>query len=313
MYLLKQLLLINQNKIIFFLITISFCTYSEINYKNFNPTNAFENIKELILISPRDAGTENGHKAARYLNKKLKSINIQNELHYFSDSTPDGIKKMVNVVGKIDGINDEWIIIGSHFDTMPGIKNFVGANDSGSSTGVLLELARVLKNYELNYGIIIIFFDGEEAVRNYIPGDGLHGSRYYANLIKKSGFYKKCKFMILLDMVGDKDLQFTIPGNTSSILLNKFYLSEKKLGYVNKIKHLENTFIIDDHVPFMKIGIPSINIIDFNYGSKKLSNDYWHTSKDNIENISIESLKTTGFITLQLLNELEIYGEKSSK
>ena len=99
--------------------------------------------------------------------------------------------------------------------------------------------------------------------------------------------------MILLDMVGDKDLQFTIR-NTSSILLNKFYLSEK-LGYENKIKHLENTFIIDDHVPFMKIGIPSINIIDFNYGSKKLSNDYWHTSKDNIENISIESLKTTGY------------------
>ena len=100
--------------------------------------------------------------------------------------------------------------------------------------------------------------------------------------------------MILLDMVGDKNLQYTIPGNTSPILLNKLLISQTKLGFENRIKHLKNTFIIDDHVPFMKIGIPSINIIDFHFGSKNLLNDYWHTSKDNINNISVESLRNHG-------------------
>ena len=103
--------------------------------------------------------------------------------------------------------------------------------------------------------------------------------------------------MILLDMVGDKNLQYTIPGNTSPILLNKLLISQTKLGFENRIKHLKNTFIIDDHVPFMKIGIPSLNIIDFNFELKKFLNDYWHTSRDNINNISVESLEITGLIT----------------
>ena len=299
----------------FFLIIIFFFTTStdvkSNSQKDFNSSNAFNNVKELISISPRDAGTPNGHKAARYLYQKLESLNIETELQFFNDSTPDGIKKMVNVVSTINCNNDQWIIIGSHFDTMPGIKNYKGANDSGSSCGVLIELARVLKNQNLNYGIKIIFFDGEEGIKNYIPGDGLHGSRNYSNKIKQSGFYKKCKYMILLDMVGDKNLQYTIPGNTSPILLNKLLISQTKLGFENRIKHLKNTFIIDDHVPFMKIGIPSLNIIDFHFGSKNLLNDYWHTSKDNINNISVESLEITGLITLQLLKELNIYYEKN--
>ena len=303
------------NNFNFFLIIILICavlTDAKSNsLKDFNSSNAFNNVEGLISISPRDAGTPNGHKAANYLFQKLKSLNIKTELQFFNDSTPEGIKKMVNVVGSIDCNSDQWIIIGSHFDTMPGIDNYQGANDSGSSCGVLIELARVLNNQKLNYGIKIIFFDGEEGIRNYIPGDGLHGSRYYSKRIKKSGFYKKCKYMILLDMVGDKNLQYTIPGNSSPILLNKLLISQKKLGFKNRIKHLKNTFIIDDHVPFMKIGIPSLNIIDFNFGSKKLLNDYWHTSKDNINNISVESLEITGLITLQLLKELNIYYEKN--
>ena len=299
---------INNYKLIIIFAIYSNLVIAEINpLQSFSSTNAYNNVKDLIAISPRDAGTINGHKAAYHLYQKLKSLNIETELQFFDDLTPEGAKKMVNVVGTIGNPKDSWIIIGSHFDTMPGIKNYDGANDSGSSCGVLIELARVLNNQELNYGIKIIFFDGEEGIRNFIPGDGLHGSRYYSNKIKKSGFYKKCKYMILLDMVGDKNLQYTIPGNTSPILLNKLLISQKKLGFKNRIKHLKNTFIIDDHVPFMKLGIPSINIIDFHYGSKNLLNDYWHTSKDNIDNISIQSLEITGLITLQLLKELNIY------
>lgn len=273
----------------------------------FNGDNAYNEVVELVRYSPRDAGTTNGHQAALHIYNKLISYGIDARLDYFNDYTPKGLKKMVNIIGEIPGSSREKIIIGSHFDTMPGIENYIGANDSGSSCGILLELSRMLAQTNLNYGIVFAFFDGEEGINNYSPGDGLHGSRYYSKKIQKSEFFQDYKYMILLDMVGDKDLNYTIPKNTSPILLKMLFKAAKKVNLEHTISSMPYTYIIDDHVPFLSINIPSINIIDFNYGTKKNSNEFWHTKYDNLDNISADSLEKTGILTLSLLNLIQVF------
>jgi glutaminyl-peptide cyclotransferase len=220
--------------------------------------------------------------------------------------TPEGEKTLRNVLGRIPGKTDRWIILGSHFDTMPGIKNFQGANDSGSSTGVLLELARQLAEAGLTpeVGIVFAFFDGEEGIAGYGPGDGLHGSRHMAANLVRSGEVHKIEAMVLLDMVGDKDLHFTIPANSSRGLVKEVLTAAHATGHRDRFSLSRGTVITDDHVPFLDVGIPAIDLIDFRFGSEPGLNAYWHTEADSLENIGEESLGIMGEIVLQLLKTM---------
>ena len=269
----------------------------------FDGERAFAEVAALVEIGSRDAGTPGGRKAAEHLLRRLESFGITAEIDSFADMTPDGKKTMHNVVGRILGRTDRWIILGSHFDTMPGIENFQGANDSGSSTGILLELARMLAGQVPDKGIIFAFFDGEEGIAHYIPGDGLHGSRRMTSQLLQSGTHKKIEAMVLLDMVGDKDLNYTLPANSSRVLVNEVFTAAHAMGHRRRFSRTTGS-ITDDHVPFLEIGIPAIDIIDFRFGSEPGLNDYWHTEADNMESISVESLGITGEITLQLLKQL---------
>lgn len=271
----------------------------------FDGQRAFAEVEALVQISPRDAGTPNGRRAAEHLFQRLKEFGIKAEIDTFSDQTPEGKKTMHNVVGRIPGKSDEWIILGSHFDTMPGIENFQGANDSGSSTGVLLELARLLADTKPDTGIIFAFFDGEEGIAHYIPGDGLHGSRHMAGQLLKNGEHKKIKAMILLDMVGDPDLHFVLPTNSSKSLAKLLFEAAHTTGYRDYFSISRKTSLItDDHVPFIQIGIPAIDIIDFKFGSEPGKNDYWHTEQDNLNHISAESLEITGSVILEMIKTM---------
>ena len=270
----------------------------------FDGQRAFADVEELVRISPRDAGTPNGRKAAEHIFNRLKAHGVAAEIDTFTDQTPEGEKTMHNVVGRIPGRTDEWIILGSHFDTMPGIPDFQGANDGGSSTGVLLELARLLSRTKPDKGIQFAFFDGEEGIAGYIPGDGLHGSRHMASTLRQTGAHKKIKAMILLDMVGDKDLHFTIPANSTQSLVKELLAAAHATGHRERFSLSRLSVIIDDHVPFLEIGIPSINIIDFKFGTEPGLNDLWHTSGDHLENIRAESLEISGQIALQLVRQL---------
>ncbi len=270
----------------------------------FDGQRAFAEVEALVKFSPRDAGTPNGWKAAEHIAKRLESFGVAVEIDTFVDQTPAGEKTMRNVVGRIPGKTDRWIILGSHFDTMPGIANFQGANDSGSSTGVLLELARMLAGKKSDLGILFAFFDGEEGIAGYIPGDGLHGSRRMAATLARTGEDRKIKALVLLDMVGDKDLHFTIPSNSSHDLVKELMDAAHATGHRDRFSLALNTIITDDHVPFLKIGIPAIDLIDFKYGSAPGLNDYWHTDGDHLGNISAESLGITGTVTLELVRQL---------
>ena len=272
----------------------------------FDGARAFAEVEALVEFSPRDAGTPGGLKAAEHILQRLESFGIEAGIDTFADMTPEGEKTFRNVVGRIPGKTDRWIILGSHFDTMPGIENFQGANDSGSSTGVLLELAHMLGQAGQipEVGILFAFFDGEEGIAHYVPGDGLHGSRHMANTLVESGEVKNITAMVLLDMVGDKDLHFNIPANSSRKLVKEVLDAAHATGHRDRFSLLRNSAIIDDHVPFLEIGIPAIDIIDFKFGSAPGKNDYWHTEADNMGSICAESLKISGELALQLLKQL---------
>ncbi len=278
----------------------------------FDGERAFAEVVALVEISPRDAGTAGGWKAADHILERLESFGVEAKIDTFVDQTPEGEKTMRNVIGQIPGKSGRWIILGSHFDTMPGIDNFQGANDSGSSTGVLLELARQLslqygpgKNQlELEVGILFAFFDGEEGIAGFGPNDGLHGSRRLATQLVLTGRKESIKAMILLDMVGDKDLHFIIPVNSSPGLVKEVLNAAHATGHRKRFSLSPDMAIIDDHVPFLEIGIPAIDLIDFRFGSEPGLNDYWHTEADSLENISAESLEIIGEITIQLLKQL---------
>ncbi|MDF7808143.1 M28 family metallopeptidase [Pontiellaceae bacterium B12219] len=271
----------------------------------FNGQQAFAEVEALVQFSPRDAGTSEGWKAAKHIFQRLETFGVEADMDTFVDMTPEGEKTMINVIGMIPGKTKEWVILGSHFDTMPGIDNFQGANDSGSSTGVLLELARMIQSSDAvpDLGIIFAFFDGEEGIADYVEGDGLHGSRYMARKLVETGDHKKIKAMILLDMVGDRDLKFTIPYNSTANLVQETLNAAHTLGYRDHFM-LSRSIITDDHVPFLQIGIPAIDLIDFKYGSEPGLNDHWHTEADNLQNISAESLEITGNIALQILKQI---------
>ncbi|WP_372797917.1 M28 family metallopeptidase [Pontiella sp.] len=273
----------------------------------FDGARAYAEVEALVQFSPRDAGTPAGWKAAKHIFQRLETFGVDADLDEFVDMTPKGKKTMINVIGMIPGKKREWVILGSHFDTMPGIDNFQGANDSGSSTGVLLELARMIQasGVQPDIGLIFAFFDGEEGIAGYIPGDGLHGSRHMARQLLESGDHKKIRAMILLDMVGDKDLRFTIPYNSSRDLVQETLNAAHRLGLRDRFT-LSRSIITDDHVPFLEIGIPAIDLIDFKFGSEPGLNDHWHTEADHLQNISAESLEITGRITLQILNQIAL-------
>ncbi len=286
------------------------CQPKQVELPPFDGQRAFAEVEALVRFSPRDAGTPGGWKAAEHILQRLESFGIENKIDTFTDMTPEGEKTFRNVIGQIRGKTDRWIILGSHFDTMPGIENFQGANDSGSSTGVLLELARMISTSEVvpDTGILFAFFDGEEGIAHYIPGDGLHGSRRMAAQLVESGTRKKVEAMILLDMVGDKDLHFNIPANSSRTLVKEVLDAAHATGHRDRFSLSRNLSITDDHVPFLEIGIPAIDIIDFKFGSAPGKNDYWHTDADNLQNISSESLGIVGEIMLQLLDQLALWG-----
>ena len=283
------------------MLVLAGCSNAPSGLGTFDGQRAFAEVEALVQISPRDAGTPNGRKAAEHILQRLKDNGIAAEIDTFNDQTPEGQKTMHNIIGRIPGKTDRWIILGSHFDTMPGIENFQGANDGGSSTGVLLELARILAPQQPDVGIMLVFFDGEEGIAGYIPGDGLHGSRHLANQLVESGAYKQIDAMILLDMVGDADLHITIPANSSRALIKEVLDAAHATGHREHVSVSRHSIIIDDHVPFLQIGIPAINLIDFKYGSQPGLNDFWHTSDDHLQNISAESLEISGQIALQLL------------
>lgn len=268
-------------------------------------TNALAHVSAFVAeCTPRDAGTPEAERAAVWLHARLSAKGVDAAIDRFSEPTPRGTQTFVNVLATIRGTGDDWILLLSHFDTMSGIgKGFQGANDGGSSTGLLLELATSgIPQNALKHNILCAFLDGEECLFGYSDRDGFHGSRHLAKAMKREG--RKIKAVLLMDMVGDRDLKITVPRNSTPALRVLALDAAEAIGHRDKIG-LFDGYVYDDHQAFFDLGWPAVDLIDFSYGSSPGDNDFWHTPKDTLDKLSADSLHVTGQIVLEMVNRLE--------
>jgi|HubBroStandDraft_6_1064221.scaffolds.fasta_scaffold81359_3 glutaminyl-peptide cyclotransferase len=264
----------------------------------FDGARAYKHVEQLVAIGPHSAGSDGIRRAQEYIVGQLKSFGCPvDEQDFHAPSTPVGDVAMKNIVVKIPSANPNIILYGSHYDTKR-IPNFVGADDAGSSTGVLLELARLVcarKNAET---VWLAFFDGEEAFNlNWVNPDNTYGSRELAASLALSGDLHRVKAMILVDMVGPTNPIFKRESNSTPWLVDILWSTAARLGYGKVfVSDFEN--ISDDHFSFLNRDIPSADIID-------LDVPYWHTPQDTLDKVDPRTLAITGHVLIESIPELE--------
>ena len=268
------------------------------NVPAFDGRRAWSHLQRQVEIGPRPAGSAALNKARDYIQAQLKQSGIDSRLQVFIARTPLGEASMANVIATIPGKRPERIVLASHFDTkLYKDIRFVGANDGASSTAALLELGRVLKARQNEFTIELLFLDGEEAVVEWQGTDHTYGSRHYVQAAQKAGDLKGIKALVLLDMIGDRNLVIRRDSNSTPWLVEVVWSAAARLGH-RAIFSNELTTIEDDHIPFVRAGVPAVDIID-------LDNPTWHTAQDTIEHVSERSLQVVGDVVVAALPDIE--------
>jgi glutaminyl-peptide cyclotransferase len=265
-----------------------------------NAARAMQYTREVTAIGPRPIGSVGHKKVEAYIREHLKGDNVEEDV--FTAQTPAGKFEMRNFIAKYPGTKDGIIVVSGHYDTNYPLKHYVGANDGGSSTALLLELANQFRGKKLDgYSVWLVWFDGEEAVQDWTATDSLYGSRHLATKWRQAGMLTKVKAFLLLDMIGDADLNVDRDTNSTSWLQDMVYQAAGKSGYQSYF-YGRSLAIEDDHLPFVQLGVPSVDLIDMNYGP---GDSYHHTPKDTIDKVSAKSLGIVGdtvLATIGLLN-----------
>jgi Zn-dependent M28 family amino/carboxypeptidase len=209
---------------------------------------------------------------------------------------------MVNIILKFSGTTGKVIAVSGHYDTkkIPMVR-FVGANDGGSSTGFLLEFARAAATMKHHDDLLIVFFDGEEAVATWTETDSLYGSRHLAAKWLADGTLGRIRALINIDMIGDKNLNIMNDENSSPALRPMVQRIAAQLGDAKYFETVVGS-IDDDHKPFADKGVQVIDLIDFDYGP---ANGYWHTAQDTLDKLSAHSLQVVGDVVVELVRELD--------
>jgi glutaminyl-peptide cyclotransferase len=262
---------------------------------------AWNTAKNLVQeCTPRDAGTIRGRIASNHILDAASSTGADVRRDVFRAETPLGVREFINLYATLkSGDSDaRWVILISHYDTKSGVE-CPGANDGASTSGLLVGIANAYSSWEEPKGnLMLIWADGEECMNSYKENDGLWGSKRAAEFVSSKKL--DVQAVICLDMLGDKDLSIMIPSNGSPTLAKIAMFAAKRAGYPNLLKRCKE-HVIDDHVPFLEKNYKAIDLIDFSYGP---NNSYWHTPKDTIENISIDSLMKSGKVVVEMLNIL---------
>lgn len=263
---------------------------------------AMEYVRAQVGLGPRPPGSPEAQKCREFIEQELRSFGYEVEDDSFDAQTPYGSIRMHNLIARKGDGENGIIALATHYDTklMEGIR-FVGANDAGSSTGLLLELARVLADSKDPLDYWFLFLDGEEAFIEWSTFDSTYGSRHLAQRWKKEGIVPKIRALILLDMIGDKDLDIFYETNSSRRLMDLVWNTAKEMGLQSILSDIRGG-VEDDHIPFLDVGIPSVDIIDLNYGP---GNSYHHTSEDTLDKISPESMEKVGNLVLAVLSILQ--------
>jgi glutaminyl-peptide cyclotransferase len=264
----------------------------------FDSSRAWEHLRQLVALGPRPAGSPAIDQARGYIKAQLAAAGVTPVEQAWEDRTPAGPIKMVNLIATIPGASKNRLIIGGHYDTKRFREfRFVGANDGGSSAAFLIELARVLKTRKSALTIELLFLDGEEAVVEWTGTDNTYGSRHYVGAARQDGSLATAKAFILVDMIGDRDLQLTRETHSTPWLdgIIRSTANALKLGsyFAGPPLALE-----DDHLPFLAAGVPSVDLIDFEFPA-------WHTAGDTLDAVSARSLQIVGDVLLAALPQIE--------
>lgn len=271
-------------------------------WKEFSGEKALAHVQRLVDLGPHPPGSEAIEKARNYIEEQLRNSGWQVTRQAFTDDTPRGKIHFVNLIARFPGSSNAAspsFLLCSHYDTklFDSIR-FVGANDGGSSTGLLLEVARVLGQHpSVARNVELAFFDGEEAFENFSETDGLYGSRYFARQLQGDGA-KQFRGGVLFDMVGDRSLDVTFPTDSPAAMAGDVFAAAEALKLRKYFSYLDRD-LLDDHVPLNSIGIPTIDIIDFDY-------PWWHTADDTMDKISAQSLQIVGSVGLYYLTEFAL-------
>ena len=275
----------------------------------FDADRAWQHLERLVGFGPRPAKTEALETTRQYLSDELRSYGLEPVREDFVADTPIGEVPMANVYADVPAASPDAprVVLCTHFDTKILPFEFVGANDGGSGTAVLLELARVLAaGPPRDVAYRVLFLDGEESIRHeWVDPDNTYGSRYHTEQLLKSGESNRVAACVLLDMVGDRDLKLNTEMYSDRDLRRIFFDAARDNGlgeYVGGRREL----VRDDHLPFQWIGVPSVNLIDFEYGPEGGDlREWWHTAEDTLDKCSRESLGVVGRIVLHGLPALE--------
>jgi len=268
----------------------------------FSGSSALNLTKQLVAFGPRPSGSAALKKTQDYILAQLKTRGCQIIRDPFTAQTPLGPVPMMNIIARFPGASGRAVVISGHYETkkLPGV-NFVGANDGGASAGFLLEMARALAGGRRNNDVYLVWFDGEESFGEWSSTDGIYGSRHLAARWSDDGALGRIKALINVDMIGDKDLGILQELNSTAALRRLVWQTAAQLGLGRFFLNVGGA-VEDDHMPFLRRGVPAVDLIDFDYGP---NNSWWHTERDTIDKLSAESFQVVGTVLLEVIKKLE--------
>jgi Zn-dependent M28 family amino/carboxypeptidase len=275
---------------------------------HFNGAKALEYARQFVAIGPRWPTSQGHLKAEAFLRDHFKHDQLEEDA--FTASTPIGPVPMRNFIVRFPGKKDGVIVLATHYETNYWLKNinFVGANDGGSTTGLLMAIGDQLRAQTAGgkkldgYSVWLLFDDGEEAIQSWTDSDSTYGTKHLAAKWYSDGTLAKIKAFILADMIGDKDLDILRDTQSTGWLVDLVRQAAAKFGYSRYFFKTSNE-ISDDHQPFVRRGVPSIDIIDLDYGP---NNSYHHTDKDTMDKISAHSLTIDGDVFMETIRLIDL-------
>jgi len=263
---------------------------------------AFQYTREVAGFGPRPVGSANHKKLENYIYAHLKGDAVEDDA--FTADTSEGKFPMRNIIAKYPGTRDGIIVVAGHYDTNYPLRQigYVGANDGGSSTAILLELAHHLRGKTCDgYSVWLVWTDGEEAIRHWSESDSLYGAKHLADKWSKDGTLKKIKAFLLADMIGDADLNIEQEQNSTPWLRETVVQAATRFGFQSHFTG-RSIAIEDDHLPFVRLGVPSVDLIDMDYG---YADSFHHTPQDTMDKLSPKSLEIVGNVILEMIRLID--------
>lgn len=269
---------------------------------DFSGAQALEYTRQIVAFGPRTPASEGMKKQQAFILAQLKTCGCQLVQDDFVAKTPKGPVPMKNIIARFLGTNGRALVVSGHYDTktFSGFR-FVGANDGGSSSGFLLEMARALRGVPHASDIYLVWLDGEEAYGDWSETDSLYGSRHLAAKWAADGTLARVQALINVDMIGDRDLSIVQEQYSAESLRRLVWQVAQQLGYG---KHFSDSggAIEDDHAPFLRRGVRALDLIDFEYGP---SHSWWHTAQDTVDKLSPNSFQVVGRVIIETLRRLD--------